>query len=244
MKCAMEKSFAAYDAGPDCRVKLKPLMYGFQDVVAEHSKASACGIEWLLSQQKVWVMHRIYIHIRCRPVMGEPLTFVTWHKGDKGYRAFRDYEIWSGSEKQVSAASLWLFIDLEKNRILRVPKESREWYSIEMENALEVDMDRFEPVKKDAYPAFETMTLRSSDLDPIGHVNNAVYLDLLETAVDRRFCGRQKIETVMVQFHKEISQGIDKVQVGIQEDKERFKFDVVSDAGIHAFGDFTVVKSV
>lgn len=240
MKCRLEKSFGAYDAGPDFRVKLKPLMFGFQDVTAAHSQVSGCGMEWLLAQKKAWVMHRFCLHFFQRPKLGEDLTFVTWHKGSRGYRAYRDYEIWCGSERRVSAASLWLFVDLEKNKILKVPQESSQWYTVETQNALDVDMDVFKPSTKLWCQAPEPMTLRTSDLDPIGHVNNGVYLDLLETGVDRYFDGKQTLGKVMIQFNKEITRETARVQVVIKEDRDHFKFNVVSDASIHAFGEFGI----
>lgn len=240
MKCKMTTSFGAYHSGPDFKLNLKSLMSGFQDVVALHAETSGCGIHWLLSREKAWVMHRMVIHFFHRPETGRNLNFVTWHKGEKGYRAYRDYEVWCGSEKQVSAASLWLFIDLEKNKLIKVPKESRQWYGIDNENALNVDIDAFKPVKEIEHHTTESITIRSSDIDPIGHVNNAVYLDLLETAVDRYFSGGHRIEKVMIQFHKEITKDVTDIRVGISEDENTFRFDLASPAGIHAFGDFTV----
>lgn len=247
MKCKMDRRFGVYDAGTDRAIGLKPLMFGFQDVVAEHSKEAGRGIDWLLGQKKAWVMHRMHIRIHQMPVMGEDLNFVTWHKGEKGFKAFRDYEVWCGVRKRISAASSWLFIDLARSKILRVPEESRDWYTVETKNALDEDIDYFRPVPKTPCRAVETMAVRSSDMDPIGHVNNAVYLDYLETAVDRRFAKEwktgqkigRKIKEVWIQFHKEISPRTPSVEVGIGEEKDQLQFTIMSEAGIHAFGEFT-----
>ncbi|HCY85764.1 MAG TPA: hypothetical protein DHV36_11570 [Desulfobacteraceae bacterium] len=243
MKCKLEKAVDAYDAGPDRVLGLKPLMCRFQDVVAEHSKMSGCGLEWLLDQGRAWVMHRICIRIHQMPVLGETLTFVTWHRGEKGYKAFRDFEVWSGAQKRISASSLWLFMDLHNARILKVPRESRQWYTVETDTAMEpgtdAGMDSFRPVPRTPLPEVDVMTIRRSDIDPIGHVNNAVYLDFLETAVGRLSSEPRKINRLMIQYHKEISGDIPKIRVGIAEENGRFDFTLASETGIHAFGEFT-----
>ncbi len=237
MKCRMKKEFAAYHTGPGGVLKLKSLILGFQDAVAQHSEKSGCGLQWLLKQNRAWVMHRMCIDIKRMPQLGEELTFITWHKGDKGYRAYRDYEVWSGSEKCVSAASLWLFIDLEKKKILKIPGESREWYTVETQNALACDIDAFRPVSKPDSTVIEPITIRSSDMDPIGHVNHAMYFDFLETAIMNNYGGQNCITSLMIQFHNEIAAGTPSVEAGIKRNGNRIDFNIISEKGIHAFGE-------
>ncbi len=243
MKCTMDRIFGIYDAGSDRTLGLRPLMCGFQDVVALHSDRAGHGIDWLLGQKKAWVMHRMHIKIRQMPVMGEALKFFTWHKGKKGFKAFRDYEVWCGMRKRICAASSWLFMDLAKARIVKVPEETGQWFPTEAKNAIEADIDTFCPVPKAPWEPGDTIAVRSSDVDPIGHVNNSVYLDYLETAVARRFGGMLKIREVWIQFHKEISAGVASVRVGIGEDGECRSFTISSGAGIHAFGKVTVAAA-
>lgn len=242
MKFSIKKRIKAHDTGPGFTSDLKPLMMGFNDAVEAHSKKSGCGIEWLLGQLKVWVLHRIFIRIHKMPRIGEELTFVTWHKGHKGYKGFRDYEIWLGSEKIISAASSWLFLDLDRNKLMKIPKERSQCYTVETDHAVDYDIEQFIPVQKLDCKAYETITTRRSDFDPIGHVNNALYLDFLETAMARLLEPGYEIETIMIQFHKEISLNENQVQVGIKEEAGRFKFIIKSDTGIHAFGEFNIKR--
>ena len=242
MKCRMDRIFGIYDAGRDRAIGLRPLMCGFQDVVAEHSDRAGHGIDWLWGQKKAWVMHRMHIRIHQMPVMGEALKFFTWHKGEKGFKAFRDYEVWCGMRKRISATSAWLFMDLARARLLKVPKETGQWYPVEGKNAIDADIDSFRPVPKAPCEPGEAMAVRSSDVDPLGHVNNAVYLDYLETAVARRLGGRRKIREVWIQFHRQIPADIPTVRVGICEQDQQTAFTIMSGAGIHAFGEVEVAE--
>lgn len=242
MKCSINKTFGAYDTGPDFTLKLKPLMLGFNDVVEAHSKQSGCGIDVLLARKKAWVLHRMFIRIHDMPRMGDELRVVSWHKGSRGYKGFRDYEVCLDSKKMISASSSWLFLDLERNRLLKAPKESSDWYTVETDNATDYDIDEFIPVPKLNCEEYDAMTTRSSDLDPIGHVNNAVYLDFLETSINRKWGAGCSIDTVMIQFHKEITKDVAQISVGISQNEAGRRFTIESDAGIHAFGDFTLKK--
>ena len=48
------------------------------------------------------------------------------------------------------------------------------------------------------------ITLRSSDFDPHGHVNNTVYCDFIETLLEKRFDGDTVIQGLRIQFRREI----------------------------------------
>ncbi len=131
---------------------------------------------------------------------------------------------------------LFLFIDLEKKKILKVPGEMREWYTVEEEQTLDMDIDAFHPNLRFDPELSETIDIRPSDFDPPGHVNNAVYLDFLENLIHRAFNSQKKIREVVIQFQNEISKEVSKVEIGIQQKDGLNEFKLFSPECVHAAG--------
>ena len=101
----------------------------------------------------------------CR-VGGEEIRVVTWHKGSRGFKAYRDFEVLAGDELLAAAATLWLFIDLHKKRPRRIPPEWPHAYTIEGDDAVTCDLDGWQPETLPGDETFIPITLRRSDFDP------------------------------------------------------------------------------
>lgn len=238
MKIEIEKKVGFYELDSDFTLRFKSLLHFFQDSTGAHSDWGGCGIRWLMGQGKAWVLYRICIRVHRMPCLGDDLQIFTWSRGGKGFRAHRDFEVLCKGEKLVSATSLWLFIDLEKKKILKVPEEMRDWYTIEEEQTLDMDIDGFQPNLRFDPEIFETAEIRPSDYDPLEHMNNAVYLDFLENLVHRAFNGQKKIQEVVIQFQNEIPKGLKQIEIGIQQKDGKNEFKLFSPGCIHAAGTF------
>lgn len=203
------------DIGPAFRMRLGAFARLLQEAAVTHSEQVGICSQDLVANGTAWVLNKMAFDFRRLPTFGEDIRVVTWHRGSRGFRAYRDFEVWAGDERLVSAATLWLFIDLEKKRPRRIPPEWSQAYTIESDNAFDCDLDGWQPNA----PGFEEkavpITLRSSDFDPHGHVNNTAYFDFIETLLATTITERSLLEGLRIQFRREIPPHVAAVTAGL-----------------------------
>ena len=196
--------------------QLKPvaLIRRMEEAAIRHTDLVGLPAKELFHGQGLaWMMHKIGMKIHSLPTYGQELTVSTWSKGIKGYRALREFEIKGGDKTLVSATSLWLLYDLTAQRLKRIPAEMAAAYEIEPVPALDWDLATWKPGTD--FPAHSTVpiTTRASDFDIYGHVNHAVYLDYIDTALARSRGGHTWLGETRVAFFQQISKGVDQVEV-------------------------------
>ena len=243
MKVTTTRRIGFFEVNENFALRLKVLLNCLQDAATVHSQQAGYETRRLMDEQKAWVLHRIAIQVYRPPVCGDEIEVVTWHKGSRGFRSYRDFEIYRNGEKLVAAASLWLFIDLARKKILRPPQDAGACYGVEKRDALDMDINKWKSPQGFDPEAAVTIATRPSDYDPLGHVNNALYFDYLETLAERVFEKPREMRTVIVQFNKEIPEDVFEVSAGLKKQDAGFIFNVTSEVGVHAAGEFSVSSS-
>lgn len=180
-----------------------------------HSEPVGIHTRDLVANGTAWVLNKMAFDFRRRPAMGEDIRVVTWHKGSRGFRAYRDFEVLAGDELLASAAALWSFVDLEKKRPRRIPPEWPQAYTIEMDDAVDCDLDAWQPDTPGTDETALAIALRHSDFDPHGHVNNAAYFDFIETLLAANHVKDAALESLRIQFRREISGHATAVTAGL-----------------------------
>ena len=239
MKITITRRIGFFEVNENFALRLRVLLNCLQDAATVHSQHAGYETSRLMEKQKAWVLHRIAIQVHSPPVCGDEIEVVTWHKGSRGFRSYRDFEIYRNGQKLVSAASLWLFIDLARKKILRPPQDAGACYGEEKQDALGMDIDKWKSPQGFDPDAVVAIATRPSDYDPLGHVNNAMYFDYLETLVERVFEKPRQMRTVIVQFNKEISADVLEVSAGLKKQDAGFMFNITSAVGEHAAGEFS-----
>ncbi len=192
------------DIGPAFHLRLAALARMLQESAVTHSEQVGIRSRELVANGTAWVLNKMAFDFRRLPTFGEEIRVVTWHKGSRGFKALRDFEVLAGEESLVSVATLWLFIDLKKKRPRRIPPEFPQAYTIETDNALDCDLEGWQPNPPAREEEAIPITLRSSDFDPHGHVNNTVYFDFIETLLGKGFEDHAAIKGLRIQFRREI----------------------------------------
>ncbi len=241
MKISVEKTVPFYGVDQDLALYPNLLLDYFQDAVGEHSKRAKDEAPLLLKKGNAWILSRIGLHIHTWPKLDDRLTITTWHTKDKGFKAFRDFQVTCAGKPLVSARTMWLFIDLHKKKILRIPKATSQAYESEEElPSFDMDINTWAPAAKFSPERICDIGIRSSDFDPLGHVNNAMYFDFLHHALASEMPCSQKPDRIMLQYVKEIPRQIKNIQVGVLKEGDEYLFKIFSDACIHAAGKFTL----
>jgi len=168
---------------------------------------------------------------------------LTWHRGQKGVRAYRKFEVFAGNERLAAASSVCLYIDMQNKKILRLPRTVGADYTVETETALNTVPDRWKSQRFFSAESYVKTTIRRSDYDPVGHVNNAAYLDYIETSVLTGFGDTARIKTLNIEFLKEIDRDVDIISTGLKDTGQGCLFKICDDAQVYACGELALDRS-
>lgn len=193
----------------DSAQRLKPT--AFMDIAQEmaYQAASAMrfGYDELIVNNLAWVLSRMRFRFLKAPVWGDEVEIRTWHRGAFGPFFVRDFELLDrNGERMVEATSSWVIIDVESRRMARpeevLPKEDTSCHDFAIETpAGKVMMPRgVEP------EYVMTHKVAYSDIDLVGHTNNARYVAWAMDCMDYGESGIT-VDEVEIVFHHEARPG-------------------------------------
>ena len=223
------------------QLRLKGLVDCLLQAAAQHSNQVGWGSRHLIRQGTAWMLYRLAVTYERLPVLEEQIEVVTWHKGVKGFRAYRDFEIFQDHEKIATASSIWVFIDLERKKILKVPAGVQTDYGVESSSAEKMDIEDWKPDTRFAPHTVANIATRPSDYDPLGHVNSAVYFDYLESLPTEPLLPSEKSARILIQFNREIHLDVGEIEIGMSDLDGRIYFKITSPGVVHASGEFRVL---
>jgi medium-chain acyl-[acyl-carrier-protein] hydrolase len=208
--CRMDPKFSLLrtvsfaDVDREQTMTLSGVFQVLQEVAIGHANQFSIGTRQRGSSPFSWVLNRMAVGVHRYPVFEENLRIETWSRGISGFRGYREYRVFSGSDCVISGSSLWIFVDLQTKSPARVPEDVVANFPILESPPFSPELDRFgrtapDPARADAFD----MTLRYSDIDTNLHVNNTSYLELLQTALSASSRPTRPAE-VQIKFMREI----------------------------------------
>ena len=209
-----------------------------QEAAIKHADQFDLGTKAMEAHGESWVLNRIVAGIVRYPRYEEPVRVVTWSAGIRGFRGYRDLRIYCGDEVVLRASTLWLYVSLRTKTLTRVPAELAARFPVGTSEASQPDLDklRIGPPGAEASPT--DVSLRYSDFDGNAHLNNTVYLDCLQTALQRQ-AQPVRPTRIELQFLKEVAPTTASVQVALERRGEAAHFAVRSGTELHAQGQVT-----
>lgn len=168
------------EAGPDGRIRTSALLRYASDIAWRHSEDLGFDRTWYTEQGRWWVVRAVELDVLAPVLMGRTLRLATAVVGHRRIWARRRGEFrLPGGALAALVATDWVIID-ERGRILRIPEDFGGAFP---NPELGGEIIRV-PVPHAPLDARRlALGVHPRDLDPMGHVNNAVYLDWLEEAV-------------------------------------------------------------
>ena len=169
------------ECGRDGRMRAASLLRHAQDVAWLHSERLEYGRAWYEARGVGWVVRGIDLLIDQPPLSNEVITATTSLAGFRHVMARRHTRLFTASGRVIADAAIdWVMTDAE-GRPSRFPAE--------FEAFVQRVGATFFPMKIPATPPEGTVTrtveipLRTSDIDPLGHVNHAAWLEVIEEAL-------------------------------------------------------------
>lgn len=177
-----------------------------QELGTDHSAVLHMDRDYLVEEYHAcWMLARVWYRVT-RPLhAGELLTIRTWHRGASSLIVYRDYDLFVGNEQVGEAVAAWVVADIGSRKMLR-PSAIE---NIAVSNPPEQVKDRqlrlirSPKEKKHVYDR----TVRYSDLDVNGHMNNTRYADVLVDALSAQELEGRFISELQLNYSQECKAG-------------------------------------
>lgn len=194
-----------YDTYKDGSVTPYNILKYFGETSASHTDQSTSKKEETSKSNYGWMLYRWKVKIDKYPKAKEKIHIDTWASKVDRFYAYREFTILNEDEEILGIAStVWIFVDMEKKRPIRIPDKFIENIDIISESNFNEFEDFKGKIETDSYIEF---MVRRSDIDYNNHVNNAKYLSwILESIPDDIFENYMLYEFEII-YKREIKYG-------------------------------------
>jgi acyl-CoA thioester hydrolase len=168
------------EAGPDGRVRTSALLGYAQDVAWRHSESLGFDRRWYTQRGRWWVVRALELDVLEPIGMGRTIRLSTAVVGHRRIWARRigECRLVDGTLAARSTTD-WVILD-DRGRLVRIPED----FGLSFSNPeLGGDILRVDQPDPPAGAVTFDLVVRPRDLDPLGHANNAAYLDWIEEAL-------------------------------------------------------------
>jgi acyl-ACP thioesterase len=217
----IERHVGLSDVRPDGRMRLDAIARVVQDV-ADRDAATA-EIEGM----GVWILRRLALDIAHTPRFRADLTLRTSCTGTGARWAERTTSINYEGRSCIEATALWVHTDPASGAPIPLPKDfDRVWDGGERRVSA-----RLQHARPAADGRVVPWSLRATDLDVVGHVNNAAYWAPVEDELARR--ARPRIERAEIEFRAGLDPD-DEVQFTVSDRADGFASWLLVDGDVRA----------
>jgi acyl-ACP thioesterase len=168
------------EAGPDGLLRTSVLLRYAQDLAWFHSAARGFDRVWYAERELTWLVRAAEIDV-VRPVrVGSELVGTTRVVGSRRVWARRRTDFQTADGEVAAEVRIdWLLLD-GRGRPTRIPAEFDPIFGMNLEP---VELARVDLPEPPASASTSRLAVRPQELDPMDHVNNAVYADWVEEVV-------------------------------------------------------------
>ena len=176
-----------------------------QEIAGLHANILGFGYKDLIKENQVWVLSRVKVKYLLYPKWGDTLTLETWHKGMLSLFGLRDFVLHDSlGRRAVVATTSWLIMNTRTRRIDRSTIFNSEAYIMSRNNdsnAIEEPCGRIRRLPQMDYARRHTVLY--SDVDMIGHTNNAKYIEWITDSIEVEFLKCHRISEFQINFNAE-----------------------------------------
>ena len=178
--CSVEFRVRFDEAGPDGLIRTSTLLRYAQDLASFHSAALGFDRAWYAERGLAWLARAAAVAVLAPIVHGSALTGTTRVVGERRVWARRRTEFHDPAGTLVAWTHVdWVLLDA-RGAPIRIPPEFEGAFGTPKATFPLGRVDVGEPA---ADARTSTFQVRPQELDPMDHVNNAVYADWLDEAV-------------------------------------------------------------
>lgn len=196
---------ATYDVGPDDRMRLSAILRYQQEAAEQHLAPGGMSWNELTAHGIAFVASRWHVQLTRQPSTGERVVLTTWHRERKGPRFFRCFS-WrdAAGEEIIRGVMQYALVAVEDHRLLRGEEFDR--FGVTENPGRTVACSDPAKWRQPPLEPTGTLTVRWSDTDRNGHLNNTRYGDLACDALPLPLQGK-RLTDVQLYFAGEARQG-------------------------------------
>lgn len=185
------------------------ILHFLEDIATSHSETVGLGIDHLLAQRTGWVLNRWLLRMDRYPKLGEKISIETWPSKFERFYATREFSIIDSEGNFLGqASSLWIYLNVDKKRPIRIPAHFEQAYGLAEGKRVMEEPFQDLPEMTDAQSKLK-FHVRRSDIDTNGHVNNARYVDWMIEGIHEDLSRDYQLSELEVIYKKETMYGAD-----------------------------------
>jgi len=195
----------SYETDPLGRLQVPILCKLLQEAATAHAAILGVAVDTLIENGVAWVLSSLHLEMQRWPTSDEYIVIETWPEAANRLFTERRFNVVDAAENSIGTAStLWLILDLERRRPVRLPAHVVERLG---ELGLGSEPRRFgDLVTPDPVDRELAFTVRRSDLDLAEHVNNTSYVEWAIEAVPDEVWSTCELAELEIQFVSECHQ--------------------------------------
>ena len=178
----------------------------FMDIATEHAETLGIGMNGLMKQGLFWLTVRTRIRFLDRPAMTEAVRVRTWPETPERSRCNRESAILRGDDVIVEGKTEWMIMNLKTNRLHPVDGVFPEGIEMLEDRVLPGPFMRMTD-DFDGAASLGEYTVRSTDIDLGGHMNNAAYVRAIAGAFSSKEWRALKVREMEVAFRSPCFEG-------------------------------------
>lgn len=184
------------------------LLKYLEDVAGLHSEIAGYGVTDMNTTRKSWILLSWKVKILDRPLVNDTLKIKTWSRYIDRFYAFRDFEVRNQYDEIICiATSKWVFIDIDKGKLIKVSNEISEKYKPEENCKVFEEHDLEKLQEPNSYSNKVEFKITRNLIDINKHLHNIYYLDIAKEALPEEVGLSNELNSFEVMYKKEIKLG-------------------------------------
>lgn len=207
-----------YEIDYEERLLITSLVNYFGDVSTKHSEEMGGGIEYSKKNGVAWVLYKWSIDVERYPKYGEKIRVRTNACSFRKFYGYRIFEVFDEKGDIIARAnSIWLLIDTNKRKILRVTKDMYEIFGLTEKDNRPLTIKNVKLPEK--FTIEKSFNVRYSDIDTNKHVNNVKYIDWIIETIPLDIILKYAIKHINITYEKEALYG-EKISISTELKKQ------------------------
>ena len=201
-----QQYFQINDSWVDRYGRLKPSMVLFcaQEVAGRHCLELALDYDTLAEKRLFWAVTRHRVQITRLPQRGETIRVETWPMPTTKVAFPRSVVAYDEAGHEVfRAISIWVLMNLDTRSMILPGKSGIEVSGTLRGTELAVPRSLLPVVMKN----HDSRTVRFTDLDRNGHMNNTRYFDWIDDLIPSQFHYDHPVKEFTICYHSEAREG-------------------------------------
>ncbi len=174
----------------DCFMDWNALLNYYQDCSVSQSESLGIGVRYLSEHHIAWLLSSWQIRVDKMPKLEEEIVAGTWAYGFKGFYGYRNFVLDGINGERFSYAnSIWVMVDTETGRPVKIPQDVLDTYPFEPQLEMECIQRKIAIPKE--YQTKTPVKVQRFFIDTNHHMNNEKYVMIAREYLPDSFVVRE-----------------------------------------------------